>query len=401
MRTHWLVGTLVVALLLGAIVAAVAAEGPPAVEVHGWSLSRYYIDTVVNDTQDSSGLISNKEEKSHFEHERFSFSGLARLEGGKQAYAEIYIHPWLPNSDPSFLYLESLYLDIPVSPNAKVRLGKGRSNAFGIVPSYGNRKTSNYSPLAETFTMDRALGAQFLQTRGNDSLNVGLFESQRVGTRAIGMAADSQLDQGSLARTTVSHLVNRDTPQGRSGQLELSARYGRKMGALNVGVSGRGGHLDATDSAFLASKFPGTYNGTNKTRLYYGLDATYSTMPYFASAEYYAGKLGGIRQNGYAVLVGVEPSAKCTGIWRELSGACKGLFVRYEKLDIGTPAVVNQPITWDTSQVAVSYVLPIKTRLYPLGKWFQIEWERNKESAPEGADEIPNDVFFIELFSAF
>jgi hypothetical protein len=400
MKTHWLVGTLVVAFVLGAGAAAIAAEGPPAVEVHGWSLTRYYIDTVVNDTQDSSGLITNKVEKSHLEYERFSLSGKARLEGGKEAYAEVYVHPWLPNSDPSFLYLESLYLDVPLAQGAKLRLGKGRSTAFGIVPSYGNRKTSNYSPLSETFTMDRALGVQFLQTRGRDSLNAGLFESQRVGTRSIGMAADSQLDLGSIGRTAASHLVNRDTPANRSGQLELSARYGRQMGALNVGVSGRGGHLDQTDSNFLASKFT-TYDGTNKTRLYYGLDATYSRMPYYATAEYYGGRLGGIQQTGYAIMLGVEPNARCTGIWRELSPACKGLFVRYVKLDIGTPPVINQPITWDTQQWSFSYVLPIKTRLFPLGKWVQIEYEINKESAPAGADQIPNNVFFLELFSAF
>ncbi|MFB3882265.1 MAG: hypothetical protein ACE149_13440 [Armatimonadota bacterium] len=401
MRTHWSVGTLVVAFVLSAVCAAIAAEGPPAVEVHGWSLTRYYVDLVVDDTRDgSTGAITNKEEDSRLEWERFSISGLARLDGGKVVYSEVYIHPWLPNSDPSFLYLESLYLDVPVGPGAKVRLGKGRSNAFGIVPSYGNRKTSNYGPLAETFTMDRALGVQFLQTRGKDSLNLGLFESQRPGTRAIGMAADMQLDEGSLARTTVSHLANRDTPAGRSGKLEVSGRYGRQMGALNVGISGRGGELDDIDAAFLASKFA-NYNGTNRTRLYAGFDATYQKMPYYATAEWYGGSLGGIDQSGYAILVGVEPSAKCTGIWQDLSGACKGLFIRYTNLDTDTTPSLASSITWDTEQWAVSYVLPIKTKYFPLAKWIQIEYERNKETVPAGGDEIPNNVFFVELFSAF
>ena len=400
MRTHWSVGMLVVAFVLGALCAAIAAEAPPAVEVHGWSLTRYYVDLVVDDTRDSSGVITNKEEDSRLEWERFSISGIARLAEGKVVYGEVYIHPWLPNDDPSFLYLESLYLDVPVAPGSKVRLGKGRSNAFGIVPGYGNRKTSNYGPLAETFTMDRALGVQFIQTRGKDSFNVGLFESQRPGTRSIGMAADMQLDEGSLSRTAVSHLTSRDTPASRSGQLELSARYGRQMGALNVGVSGRGGQLDETDSSFLASKFA-DYNGTNRTRLYSGVDATYQRMPWYAAAEWYGGSLGGIDQSGYAILLGVEPSAKCTGIWREISGACKGLFVRYTNLDIDTTPALASSITWDTEQWAVSYVLPVRIKYLPLAKWIQLEYEMNKETVPAGGDDIPNNVFFLELFSAF
>ncbi|MCJ7795509.1 MAG: hypothetical protein MUQ56_01855, partial [Thermoleophilia bacterium] len=356
MKTHWLVGTLFVALSLGAVAGAIAAEGPPAVEVHGWSLTRYYFDTTVDATRDSSGVISNEEEDSHLEWERFSLYAKGRLPEGREVYAEVYIHPWLPNDDPSFLYVESLYLDVPLAPGAKLRLGKGRSTAFGIVPSYGNRKTSNYGPLAETFTMDRAVGLQFMQTRGNDSLNVGLFQSQRPGARLIGMAADSQLDQGSAGRTLVSHLANRDTPADRSGKLELSARYGRQMGDMNVGLSGRGGALDEADSAWLASKFP-TYNGTNKTRLYYGLDATYKSMPWIATAEWYTGSLGGIDHAGYAIVVGVEPTAQCTGIWSEMSRACKGLFVRYGKVSIDTPPLVANALTWDTKQLAVSYVL--------------------------------------------
>ncbi len=410
MRTHWLVGLLVVALTLGAVALAAAAEtqGPPAVEVHGWSLTRYYVDTTVFATRNSStGVITNEEDDSHLEWERFSLYAKAKLPEGREVYAEVYVHPWLANDDPSFLYLESMYLDVPVAPGTKVRIGKGRSTAFGIVPSYGNRKTSNYSPLSETFTMDRALGIQYLQTRGNDSLNVGLFESQRPGARLIGMAADSQLDRGAVSATMVSHLANRDTPAGRSGQLELSARYGRQMGAVNVGVSGRGGEIDSEDAAllnssrFFAAHFTETGTTPDNTRLYWGLDATYKQMPFLGTAEYYAGSLGGIDHSGYAILVGVEPTKQCTGVWRELSGACKGIFVRYTSLDVDVTPQMSNSNTWDTQQLSVSYVLPIKTQYLPLAKWLQFEYERNTEDTPAGADDIPNNMFFVELFSAF
>jgi len=405
MRTHWLMCTVVLALVLAAVGLAIADEaaGPPAVEVHGWSLTRYYFDTTVYATRDSAGLVSDEEDKSHLEWERFSLSAKARLADGKQAYAEVYIHPWLANDDPSFLYLESLYLDIPADPSNTVRIGKGRSVAFGIVPAYGNRKTSNYGPLAETFTMDRALGIQVMHKQGANTLDVGLFESQRPGARLIGMAADAQLDRGpAVLVTTTPHLAERDTPADRSGELELSARYGRQMGDLKVGLSGRGGAIDDADAAFLAGKFA-TYNGTNKTRLYSGFDATYNKMPWYVTGEYYGGTLGGIRHSGYAVLVGVEPTKQCAGIWRELSGACKGIFVRYTDLSIGVDPVVNNPYTWDTQQWAVSYVLPLKGigLDVPYFKWLQFEYEQNKEDVPEGADENPNNVLFVELFGAF
>ena len=130
MRTHWLICTLVTLILLGAVALAAAEEGPPAVEVHGWILTRYYVNATVDATQDSLGVITNEEDDSWLEWERMSLYSKARLSNGKEAYAEVYIHPWLPNSHPSYLYLESFYLDVPAGPGAKFRIGKGRSQAF-------------------------------------------------------------------------------------------------------------------------------------------------------------------------------------------------------------------------------------------------------------------------------
>jgi hypothetical protein len=420
MRIYWLMLGLVVLCVLGAGAAAYAAEqqGPPAVEVHGWMLTRYYVNTVVDATWDSLGRVTNKQEESAVKTERISLSGLARLANGKTAYAEIYIHPWLMNfnpepgsslapvkvaTEPSAVYLESLYLDIPAGPGAKFRIGKGRNLAFGIVPSYGNRKTSNYSPLAEMYTMDRVLGIQYVQTHGKDSLAFAILNSPRPGTRSIGQAADLQLDRNTLSRTTVSHLADRDVTADRSGELEFSTRLGRQMGPMNVGISGRTGSMDKTDAAYLASKFS-TYNGTNRTLTRYGLDATYNAMPFYGTFEYYAGSTGDIHHSGWAVLLGAEPSKQCTGIWREMSGACKGLFVRYGALDIDAPAMadVKKSITWDTKQLAVSYVYPLRMKRYTsLPKWLQFEYERNREEAPAGLEEIPDNLFFVELFSAF
>lgn len=409
MKTR-LLGFMLLLTFVALSAAAYAADAPPAVEVHGWVQLREYINTTVTlDRDPTTGVITDEEEESHLDWERISFSGLARLPEGKLAYGEVYIHPWLPNSDPSFLYLESLYLDVPAQPGGKFRIGKGRNCSFGITPSYGNRKTSNYSPLQEAFTMDRVLGVQYLNTHGNDSINLGIFNGQRPGTRYIGMAADSQLDYGgaNLGNTTVAHLSNRDTPADRPGTLQASARVGRQIKDLNVGLSGQIGQLDDTDAAFLASKFGDAYPGL-KTASQYGLDATYKKMPWIAQLEAYAGDTGGIERSGWSILVGIEPSAQCTSPWREWSGACKGLFVRYTDLNIDvsaddlTAAQQLNPITWDTQQWAVSYVYPLRVSGYKVSpKWLQFEYERNTEDAPAGASEIPNNVFFIELFVAF
>ena len=405
MRTHLLICLMVASFVLGAVALATAAEaqGPPAVDVHGWLLTRYYFDQTVNATRDSSGLITNENEDSWLEWERMSLYATARMANGKKAYAEIYIHPWLPNSHPSYLYLESMYFDVPAGPDAFFRIGKGRNLTFGIVPSYGNRKTSNYSPLAETFTMDRALGIQYVQSRGDDSLAFGIFNAQRPGSRLTGMAADGQLDTGALMATTAPHLTDRDSPANRSGQLEVSARIGRQMDDINVGISGRAGAMDNTDSAYLASVFP-TYTG-NQTRIRYGLDASFRSVPFTGTLQYYAGTTGGIRHGGWEILLGAEPSAQCTGIWRDMSSVCKGLYVRYGQYEIDVPETLNT-MTWDTEQLAVSYVLPLQCSFlgnYP--KWLQFEYERNTQDAPiigsVQADEIPNDTFFVELFSAF
>ena len=398
MRTYWVVFVLTALAVLGAAAVATAGEAP-SVEVHGWALTRYYVNTTVDATLDSQGKITSEEDDSFADLERVSLSGKASLADGRQVYAEIYVHPWLPQSDPSYLYLESLYVDVPTGDGAKVRIGKGRNVAFGIVPGYGSRKTSNYSPLAETFTMDRVIGVQYLKKLGTNDFAFALQGSQRVGFRLIGMAADSQLDRGTLGTTTVVHLTNRDNTADHSGKLEATARYGWGLGDLNVGASARVGALDATDLSALTSAYGAQYV-TDSTRSAYGVDVTYKRMPFYGTLEYYDGSVGGVDVDGFAVLLGVEPTPKCTGIWRDLSGACKGLFVRYVDLNVDVVPTLSSR-TWDVEQIAVSYVLPLKCKALPFFKWLQFEYERNKEDVPAGADEISNDMFLVELFTAF
>jgi hypothetical protein len=120
------------------------------------------------------------------------------------------------------------------------------------------------------------------------------------------------------------------------------------------------------------------------------VDATYKTGPYYSLAQYFKGETGNIDNDGWEVLLGLEPK----------KSYCQGLYVRYGEQNIDVPSVVNKSWTWDTRQFAASYVIPLNKMNGHL-KWLQFEYERNMEDTPGGSDEIPNDLFFVELFSAF
>lgn len=416
MKVRWVILGAVMAMMFGIISWAYADEANPYpnIEFHGWLQTRYYVNVTEEATRDKYGDVYDVERGNSFTPvERLSLSATSQFSKGRVGYGEVYFHPWLPHNDPAYIYVESLYLDVPAGAGAKIRIGKGRNLAFGQVPAYGNRKTSNYSQLSEMFTADRVIGAQYSRTKGPDYFAAGIFSNQRPGTRPLGMTADIQLNRGTIGSTTVSHLADRDTPASRSRQPQFSARYAHKIGALSMGVSGKAGTLDKIDETYLASKFP-TYNG-GREQTRYGADLLYQKMPFYASAQYYAGNTGGIRNDGWEILVGIEPSKQCTSPWRELSGACKGLFIRYGEMDIDVPRVsypviqadalsispapTSSSIWWPTRQLSVSYVLPLKSPTFT--KWLQFEYERNTEVTPRGFDQTPNNVFFVELFSAF
>ena len=88
-------------------------------------------------------------------------------------------------------------------------------------------------------------------------------------------------------------------------------------------------------------------------------------MPFYSALEWYAGNTGGIGQTGWSILLGVEPTSQCSAPWEDLAGACKGLFVRYGQLDIDVPETSNS-ITWDTQQLSLSYVYPLRVGNYKL-----------------------------------
>lgn len=284
-------------------------------------------------------------------------------------------------------------MDTPINL-AHLRAGKGRRLTFGITPSYPNRKTSNYGLVGEAITQDRIQGVQY--TYQKDVLDAGIsaYSAYRLGTRAIG---DISGDTPRAAAHTVPHLSFRDLPGELSREVEVAARVGGKWAnGAKAGVSYSFESLDARDLTNLTSSsatntltpsatpslLPAGTTDDDKTVL--GLDASYkSPTGLVAQGEWYDASVSSLDFSAWEVLVGLEPAKG----WR--------YYARYSQQDMDTAATTN-PLTWDTQQVTLSLVQPLKKSL-----WLQYEYEINSEDPPAGVSKVKNNLFFVELFTGF
>ncbi len=153
---------------------------PPAVEVHAWKEAREYFNATFDDVRTDTGKILDVQSGDTFEiAQMLGLQGLYRMPKGGVAYTEIYIEPFQRNNDPQELYVENMYVDLPSGKDHLWRIGKALDCAFGIAPFYGNRKTSNYSPLSEAFTETPVVGVQYLPNPCSDGLSLGVVQSRR------------------------------------------------------------------------------------------------------------------------------------------------------------------------------------------------------------------------------
>lgn len=365
---------LLLAMPLGAVLAAEA--GPPPVQVHGYMQNRIYF-----------GPGATPE----FRSERISVSAVAALPEDSTAYVELYYHPW---ASASGLYLESAYYETAFGAG-KIRLGKGRRITFGITPAYPNRRTSNYGLVSEAFTQDRIQGVQYTIQKNALDAGIGVHTGYRLGVRQIGeIPGDNIRNQ----KYSVPHLCFRDpvsgggTPESRlSSKLDISARLGgRWENGLKAGVSALVGKLDdgdlqnlRTDKNVLA---PGTSpallpGATSNTKRVLAFDYTYKHPEGLVTqGEFYAGKVSSLKYNAWNFLVGWEPPAG----WK--------FYIRYAQQNMGSAANPANPLSWDTRQLSISAVQPLRR-----GLWMQYEMEINTEKPGS----VSNNIFFVELFSGF
>jgi hypothetical protein len=364
-----LTGLFFLALGFASLTAVTKANAAEGLDLHGWMANRIYGEPGV----------------AHFQAERLDLYAGKDIDPHLKAYFEFYYHHWvnLKTDKGSPWFLDSAFVDFIDSSGNRLRVGKGRDFTFGLTPIYGNRKTSEYGLIAETFTQERIIGAQYFGTTANKKLDFGIsvHNALPAGSRNSGTDQAAFRDE-----PVVPHLADK----GEGKNLAESARLAIPVfGTGRLGVSYRTGNLRDADLTFLAGKDlieKGTDNHKNNQ---WGVDYNYKTPSGIVTqAEYYSAKMSTLDFNGWDALLGYEPKNPM-GIRS---------YVRYGKLNLDPPEVTDNTYTWDQNQWIVSFVKPLRQ-----GKpvWLQLEWIKNNENPPSGVDKVENDVVFLELFTGF
>lgn len=386
---------LIAALLVAGCGMLMAADSN--VELHGYMQNRLYLGSGAN---------------TQFRSERISLSTKATLPNDSLAYVELYYHPWTASNG---LYLESAYYETSVL-DGRLKVGKGRRTTFGMTPSYGNRKTSNYGIVSEAITQDRTQGVQYAGKKGQFDYAVGLHTGYRLGIRNIGEIPGDDVRNTATAADAANvmpHLCLRDphsgsgnatqTPNQLSNRMAVSGRVGMTVvKGLTLGLSGSFESIDPRDLANINGSvgsdnvlrprnpitgvFPTTPLGNkmdNNKMSQVGLDIAYK-MPkgFLLQGEWYNSSVSDIDYNAWDILGGYEMSSG----WK--------FYVRQSKQDMDLVPTDN-PLTWDVTQTSLSVVQTLRKNL-----WLQYEYEINGEKSNTG-DKVSNNIFFVELFSAF
>lgn len=331
-------------------------------------------------------LYSAAAANAEFRVERVSISALASLQNDSKGYVEVYYQPWAVQSG---LYLESAYFDGPAG-DGRLRVGKGRRQTFGIVPSYNYRKTSNYGIVAESFTQDRIQGVQYMYRQCGVDLGIAAHTGYRLGTRNIGEIPGDDVRN---ATNSTPHLCFRDIPGALSNKAQMSTRIGGIWPkGLKGGVSYSIGGLDNRDLTNLTTSSaanPLTPGGTpalipgatSQTMQVWGLDFTHEPKTFLVQGEFYGAKVSSLSYNGWEALVGWDPPVG----WR--------YYARYGQQNMHLTPTAN-PLSWDDRQLTLSAVQPLFK-----GTWLQYEAEFNYENSNAG--KVWNNLFFAEFFVSF
>jgi hypothetical protein len=372
MQAHkWILGLVVMSLLLAlAAVPTLAQGGGNPLIISGWMLNRLY------------GEPGN----AHFEMERISLSASKQVDSDIQAYVEYYYHHWVNRNVAlaSPWFLESAYVDYTDKQGNHLRVGKGRNYCFGMVPTYGNRKTSEYGLIAETFTQERTVGLQYFGSTADKKVDFGVsaFNALPLGTRFSG--TDQAVFRGD---PFVAHLADKGEGNNLSGSARVAVQL---VEGAKLGASYRAGKLRPSDISFLVGKDLVLAGTTDDTNHRWGLDFSYKhPSGAVVQGEYYDAKASTLDFKGWDALVGYETPNDPKGL---------RLYARYGKLNLDPPAATANPYTWDQKQLILSAVKPLRA-----GKpvWLQLEYIKNDEDPPPGVSDVDNDVLFLELFTGF
>jgi len=382
---------IVAAAFVGLVVATLLASAPARadVSVHGFMLNRAYADP----------------SPVRFEAERVGLSVDSSLNEDICAHIEFYYHPWLPDNrvdsvtstqtdyddNPityttsttyNRLWLEGAYADFTDADGGRLRVGKSRNFCFGVTPTYGNRKTTEYGLISETVTMERIVGVQYNRSDDGWDWGAALYNGLALSARLSG--GDANYFRFPDEAVAIPHFADK----GENANLEGSFRIGRTFEpGVNAGFSYRQGKITRDE---LSGTIQGTFglsDASSRTKRRYGLDVTYKAPSGgMAQIEWYKGRTSDLDHKAWCVLVGHEPPDNPMD---------PRFYVRYGKLDLDVDPM-GHPLTWDQKQLMVSVVKP-------LGKavWVQFEYIKNSEDPPSGVSTVENDMLFAELFNAW
>ena len=201
---------IVFVLALGAVSSVFAEVG-----VHGFVLAR----TILTNNNYTARI------------ERFGIKFSEKMDNEFDWVTEIYIHPQQP-AGQGRLYMESAYLNWNLEERLPwdftVRIGRGRNFCYGQTPSYGRRRTSDYSLYSEAFTQLRVVGFQTFSNFGeNIQLAVAIINPYTNRGRFL-----PDFPSGDSIQLPIS---DRDTESSTFDRIGLSGRLGYKNDLLNVG----------------------------------------------------------------------------------------------------------------------------------------------------------------------
>jgi len=217
MRGNAMIKKTMVMLIVSVLFISISSNVLAQVGVHGFVLART--------------TLSNNNYTSRIE--RYGIQFTEKLDDEFDWLSEIYIHPQQP-AGQGRLYMESAYLNWHLKDRLPwdftVRIGKVRNYCYGITPSYGNRRTTEYPLYSLIFTQLRVTGFQTFSNFGeNFQLALAILNRYNNSGRFL-----PDFPIGDSIRLPIS---DRDNDNSTFNRVALSGRFGYKRDILNIGAS--------------------------------------------------------------------------------------------------------------------------------------------------------------------
>jgi len=339
---------------------------------------------------------------SQFRAERLITMATGELKDVANFNVSIYFHPWVPVM-PGQIYVESVYFTLKKLPgigklplNGSILIGQGRNRNFGVMPSYSNRKTSEYGIVSDMFTHDRIQGIQLNLSQKPIFFGISLHNGYKLGARSMGgvkFLADRGLD-------LVNHANDVDNGKEISVRAGIKCPKGPSDAAISFSYAklyDDGKPIDDPkkndDISFLKGIIGKETEKRDKIRIGFDSTAVFKkrdlpAYPSMLRCEAYYGMTGDLNHIGLCGLLGVK-----------VKPLKLDLYTRVGRIQLDLEDNQRSPknsLTWNLTQICVSGVFAIQK-----GITLRVEYEKNIEDVPGGGEAPDNDRLFFETLMAF